>query len=192
MKAARNLRRFRPHQGRTQEAQQHPRRVRPRMATGQDPDPRPRPVDLPALREATPRHRRNSRPPGAHPHRPAPTPRPRQPHRRMPRLQQRTRQPGTLPPLMLAIVTGPPCSGKSTWIRQRAGPGDIHLDRGALPVAFDHAPRHDSSVSGSSLRIASTRPPRPGINREGRIRHRPRSGSDDHSTPHDCAGHVEI
>jgi hypothetical protein len=114
-----------------------------------------------------------NRPPhDADPLRAPPTPRPRQPHRRIQGLQQRPGEPGALTPLMLAIVTGPPCSGKSTWVRQQARRSDIHLDCGALPVAFDHAPRHDSSVSGSSLRIASTRPPRPGINRRGRIRHR--------------------
>jgi hypothetical protein len=29
---------------------------------------------------------------------------------------------------MLTIVTGPPCAGKTTWVRQHAKPGDIIVD----------------------------------------------------------------
>ena len=51
--------------------------------------------------------------------------------------QQRTRSPGPLTPLMLAIFSGPPCSGRGTWIAQRAWQGDMVLDRIAL--AIEHA-----------------------------------------------------
>jgi dephospho-CoA kinase len=37
---------------------------------------------------------------------------------------------------MITIVTGPPCSGKSTYIRQHAKPGDIVIDMDRLALAL--------------------------------------------------------
>lgn len=47
---------------------------------------------------------------------------------------------------MLTVVTGPPCSGKTTYIRQRAVAGDIVIDLDAIartlgsPDTHDHPP----------------------------------------------------
>ena len=45
---------------------------------------------------------------------------------------------------MLTVVTGPPCGGKSTWIRARAQPGDIivDLDRIALAITTEDTEHH--------------------------------------------------
>lgn len=50
---------------------------------------------------------------------------------------------------MLYVITGPPCAGKSTWVRDRAKPGDIviDLDRMALALTAEETapyeyPRH--------------------------------------------------
>lgn len=47
---------------------------------------------------------------------------------------------------MITVVTGPPCSGKSTYVRNHAKPGDIVIDFDTLaqsigsPVPHDHSP----------------------------------------------------
>lgn len=48
---------------------------------------------------------------------------------------------------MLYVVTGPPASGKSTWIRERAKSGDIVIDYDRLAVALtgEGADGHDHS-----------------------------------------------
>lgn len=45
---------------------------------------------------------------------------------------------------MLTVVTGPPCAGKSTYIRDRAKPGDVvvDLDRIALAITAEDTPHH--------------------------------------------------
>ena len=50
---------------------------------------------------------------------------------------------------MLYVITGPPCGGKTTWVRDRAKPGDIviDLDRIALSLTAEETapyeyPRH--------------------------------------------------
>lgn len=50
---------------------------------------------------------------------------------------------------MLYVITGPPCSGKSTWVRERAKPGDVVVDMDRLALAITaeetehhHYPRH--------------------------------------------------
>jgi predicted kinase len=45
----------------------------------------------------------------------------------------------------LYVITGPPCVGKSTWVRQRAKIGDIvvDLDRLALAITAEQTPHHD-------------------------------------------------
>jgi hypothetical protein len=37
---------------------------------------------------------------------------------------------------MLTVVVGPPAGGKSTWVLERAGPGDIVIDFDRLAVAL--------------------------------------------------------
>jgi hypothetical protein len=37
---------------------------------------------------------------------------------------------------MLVIVTGPPCAGKTTYVREHARPGDIIIDFDAMAAAF--------------------------------------------------------
>lgn len=37
---------------------------------------------------------------------------------------------------MITIVTGPPCSGKSTYIRENAQPGDIIIDMDRIALAL--------------------------------------------------------
>ena len=46
---------------------------------------------------------------------------------------------------MLYIITGPPCVGKLTWVRERAQPGDIviDLDRIALAITAESTPHHE-------------------------------------------------
>lgn len=46
---------------------------------------------------------------------------------------------------MIYVVTGPPCVGKSTWVRQRATRGDlvVDLDRIALAISTEDTPHHD-------------------------------------------------
>ena len=46
---------------------------------------------------------------------------------------------------MLYVITGPPCVGKSTWVRERAQPGDIviDLDRIALAITAESTPHHE-------------------------------------------------
>jgi predicted kinase len=46
---------------------------------------------------------------------------------------------------VLTVVTGPPCSGKSTYVRQQAQPGDvvIDLDRIALALTVEDTADHD-------------------------------------------------
>jgi len=46
---------------------------------------------------------------------------------------------------MLWVITGPPCVGKSTWVRDRAQPGDIviDLDRIALAITAETTPHHE-------------------------------------------------
>jgi hypothetical protein len=46
---------------------------------------------------------------------------------------------------MLTVVTGPPCGGKSTYVREHAKRGDlvIDLDRIASSIAYDEETRHD-------------------------------------------------
>jgi hypothetical protein len=44
--------------------------------------------------------------------------------------------------VMLTIVTGPPCAGKTTHVRQHALPGDIVIDFDALAVALGSPVSH--------------------------------------------------
>lgn len=46
---------------------------------------------------------------------------------------------------MIYVVTGPPCVGKSTWVRERAAPGDVvvDLDRIALAITAEGTAHHE-------------------------------------------------
>lgn len=47
--------------------------------------------------------------------------------------------------MTLWVVTGPPCVGKSTWVKDRAKPGDlvVDLDRIALALTAETTAHHD-------------------------------------------------
>jgi hypothetical protein len=63
---------------------------------------------------------------------------------------------------MLTVVMGPPCSGKTTWVREHAQPGDIVIDYDVLAVAFtgpgghthDHTP-HVAAVTIAARKAAT-------------------------------------
>jgi predicted kinase len=44
---------------------------------------------------------------------------------------------------MITVITGPPCSGKTTYAREHAKPGDAVVDYDALAVALGSADGHD-------------------------------------------------
>jgi predicted kinase len=58
-----------------------------------------------------------------------------------------TGSPDTRRPGEVVLVCGPPCAGKTTWVRQHAGPGDQVIDFDAIcrrlgsPSRYDHPPR---------------------------------------------------
>lgn len=49
---------------------------------------------------------------------------------------------------MLTVVTGPPCAGKSTYVRERAAAGDVVIDYDQLARALgsDHTHDHPAAV----------------------------------------------
>jgi hypothetical protein len=58
----------------------------------------------------------------------------------------------------VTIVCGPPCSGKTTWVRQQAKPGDLIVDyddiaqRLGSPRSHDHHPRYHKRVEATIAR----------------------------------------
>lgn len=46
---------------------------------------------------------------------------------------------------MLTVITGPPCSGKSTYLRQHAKPDDIRIDFDDIAQALGSPVRHGHS-----------------------------------------------
>lgn len=67
------------------------------------------------------------------------------PHQRCPRCTQRTGRAHRL-----TLVCGPPCSGKNTWVRDHAHPGDLVVDLDALYHAVNANPTradHDQPAS---------------------------------------------
>jgi predicted ABC-type ATPase len=57
---------------------------------------------------------------------------------------------------MIYIVTGPPCVGKSTWVKERAKSGDliVDLDRIALAITSEDTPHHEYPRHVRSAAIA--------------------------------------
>lgn len=59
--------------------------------------------------------------------------------------------------MSLYIVTGPPCAGKSTWVRERAQTGDIvvDLDRLALAITAEGTEHHQypGHIRGAAIQI---------------------------------------
>lgn len=45
----------------------------------------------------------------------------------------------------IILVTGPPCSGKTTYVRKHSNPGDTIIDFDALAVALGSPDSHDHS-----------------------------------------------
>lgn len=60
---------------------------------------------------------------------------------------------------MLTVVTGPPCGGKSTYIRTNSQPGDIiiDLDRIALALAHDTTEHHNYGQAVRHVAMAARR-----------------------------------
>lgn len=58
---------------------------------------------------------------------------------------------------MLTVVTGPPCSGKSTYARQRAEPGHILVDYDLLAQALGSTAAHDHPDAVRWVAIAARR-----------------------------------
>lgn len=59
--------------------------------------------------------------------------------------------------MSLYVVTGPPCVGKSTWVRERAQPGDIvvDLDRIALAITSEDTRHHEypHHIRGAAIQV---------------------------------------
>ena len=58
---------------------------------------------------------------------------------------------------MITVVTGPPCSGKTTYVRTRAKPGDIVIDFDTMAQAFGSPNDHDHSASTRHVTIQARR-----------------------------------
>jgi hypothetical protein len=58
---------------------------------------------------------------------------------------------------VLTVVTGPPCSGKSTYVRTHAQPGDVVIDFDNLAQAFGSTTRHGHSQAHQQVTIAARR-----------------------------------
>lgn len=48
---------------------------------------------------------------------------------------------------MITVIVGPPCAGKSTYITDRAEPGDTIVDFDALAKAFGSTDHHDTPLA---------------------------------------------
>lgn len=62
--------------------------------------------------------------------------------------------------MTLYLITGPPCSGKSTWVRERAKTGDIvvDLDRLALAITSENTQHHDYAphIRAAAIQVRRT------------------------------------
>lgn len=55
----------------------------------------------------------------------------------------------------ITLVTGPPCSGKTTYVREHAQPGDTVIDYDALAVALGSPDTHDHPDSLRPVIVAA-------------------------------------
>jgi hypothetical protein len=58
---------------------------------------------------------------------------------------------------MLRVITGPPCSGKTTYVRNHAQPGDIVIDFDTLAQALGSPVSHDHDPHVRNITIAMRR-----------------------------------
>lgn len=58
---------------------------------------------------------------------------------------------------MITVVTGPPCSGKSTYVRTHARPGDVIIDFDTMAQAFGSPTPHDHSQATRHVTIMARR-----------------------------------
>lgn len=58
---------------------------------------------------------------------------------------------------MVTVVTGPPCSGKSTYVRTHAQPGDIVIDFDVMAQAFGSPVAHDHTSATRHVTIQARR-----------------------------------
>lgn len=61
---------------------------------------------------------------------------------------------------MMTVISGPPCAGKTTWIREHATPGDIVIDLDDLIAALggdSHNPTNAVLRVAQAARIAAIR-----------------------------------
>lgn len=58
---------------------------------------------------------------------------------------------------MITVVTGPPCSGKSTYVRTHRKPGDIVIDFDTLAQALGSPNPHDHSSAVRNVTIRMRR-----------------------------------
>ncbi len=58
---------------------------------------------------------------------------------------------------MFTVVTGPPCGGKSTHVREHAKPGDLIVDLDLIALALSHnqTPTHEHTAEASHLAIGA-------------------------------------
>lgn len=86
-------------------------------------------------------------------------------HSRKTRAEQHQREP-TMEAATITIITGPPCSGKTTYVRDTRRPGDIVIDLDALFAALTYSPehQHEDAALNEVLRLrdvllANLKPP---------------------------------
>ena len=58
---------------------------------------------------------------------------------------------------MITVVTGPPCSGKTTYVRSHAKPGDIVIDFDTMAQAFGSPATHNHSAAVRHITIQARR-----------------------------------
>lgn len=56
---------------------------------------------------------------------------------------------------MLTVVSGPPCSGKSTWIRTRSQPGDVVIDFDIIAQALGSSESHRHNIHVRRVTMAA-------------------------------------
>lgn len=56
---------------------------------------------------------------------------------------------------MITVITGPPCSGKTSYVREHAGSGDIVVDFDAIARAFGSSDGHGHDPELSHVTVAA-------------------------------------